>query len=234
MRYLHKIFLSFLLCLAYTPLFAADLQVPAGSTWAINGASMAAGAYNLEIAGNLVITSGDISVLSVTIAPGGKLIAGSGLIQVAGNWSNNGTFTAGTSRVEFIDGGPSLATLSGSTTFYDLSFISSTGKTFRLSPSSQFVINHDLLVHGIAGLPVVLAPTQPGIIVTIRVHGGTNQQYTTWQDIVIQQGPVVLPVSIPTLNTWGLYLLILLLTAIVLQFQHHRNSCLFEDQSCKN
>lgn len=213
-----KNILLFLLYLVCAPVSAALLQVPAGVTWSVNGSSLAADVYDLEIAGTLVITSGNVKVHNVTIGPGGVINAGNGLIRVSGNWANMGNFHAGTSRVEFIDGGLSPATLSGNTTFYDLAFVSGTGKTFRISPDDEIVVSHDLLLRGTPGSPVVLATTQPGRTVTIQVGGAITQEYVFLQGVSVQQVQPP-PITIPTLDPWAMLLLVMLLIGSVFLFQ---------------
>lgn len=213
-----KNILIFLLCLVCSPVSAALLQVPAGVTWSVNGSSLAAEVYDLEIAGTLVITSGKINVHNVTIGPGGVINAGNGLIQVSGNWTNSGTLHAATSRVEFIDGGLSPVTLYGNTIFYDLAFVSGTGKIFRISPDDEIVVSHDLLVRGNPALPVILASSQPGRTATIQVGGTITQEYVFLQGVSLRQGQPP-PITIPTLDPWAMLLLVMLLIGSVFFFQ---------------
>ncbi len=64
---------------------------------------------------------GDWNVDNITIASGATLNATSGTFNVSGNWTGNGTFTAGTGTVTFT--GAANSTLSGTSpnTFYNLS-----------------------------------------------------------------------------------------------------------------
>ena len=207
MRALHIIVLFCLLFVSQVA-FSASLQVPAGAIWYVNGSTLAANTYDLDVHGTLVITSGNISVLDVTIHPGGVINAGGGLIQVSGNWTNNGTFNAGTSRVEFIDGDSPTANIFGSTTFYDLAFISSNGKIYRFSPDDLIAVLHNLLIQGVQGTPIILESSQSGRIVSINVGGSSSVNYADMQDVTIQQGGAI---PIPTLQSWAIFLLTLLL-----------------------
>jgi hypothetical protein len=59
---------------------------------------------DVVVSGTLQVNSGQLSnVRSLTINPGGAIDGGSGLIEVAGNWTNSGTFIAGTGTVNFRD-----------------------------------------------------------------------------------------------------------------------------------
>ncbi len=68
---------------------------------------------NTKTAAGAITTNGD-----VTINTGTTFAGGSNTIQVYGNWVNSGTFTAGTSTVQFR--GASNKTITGTTTFYVL------------------------------------------------------------------------------------------------------------------
>lgn len=73
--------------------------------------------YNLELSnGGVKTATGDIDVMSdITIDSGVELDASSTTIALAGDWVNNGTFTAGTSTVEFD--GSTASEIYGETTF---------------------------------------------------------------------------------------------------------------------
>lgn len=91
------------------------------------------GGYNRALAGNLIINSGSNL----------KMTAGTSRdIYIAGNWTNNGgIFTANGRKVTFNAVGTSLLpitqTLSGTTTFYDLTF----GNSFVTTDFGSSVIN---------------------------------------------------------------------------------------------
>ena len=218
MRKLHISTLVCFLIISCQLSLAASFDVPAGTTWYVNGSSLAANTYNLNIYGTLVITSGNVSAHNVTIFSGGVINAGSGLIQVSGHWNNNGTFNAGTSHVEFIDDSMSFANIFGSTTFYDLTFISSIGKSYRFSPDERMLVNHNLLVQGASGKPIVLESTIPNQLVSISVGGTSTVENADLEAVTIQQGP---PTSIPTLQPSAMLLLALLLIWSTI-FYYHR------------
>ena len=84
---------------------ANSLTINTGETFKTNG-------YNVDIStGGITINSGGI--LDATSGAGGN-----SLITVEGNWTNNGTFTAGSSTVTFD--GSAAQIISGYTTFYYL------------------------------------------------------------------------------------------------------------------
>jgi len=71
------------------------------------------------------LASGTVSTSSIIIESGATLTLGTGTLNVAGDFTNKGIFTAGTGTVEF--NGSALQTLTGSTSFYNLTMNNSAG-----------------------------------------------------------------------------------------------------------
>lgn len=84
------------------------------------------------------LASGTVSTSSIIIESGATLTLGSGTLNVAGDFTNKGIFTAGTGTVEF--NGSALQTLTGSTFFYNLTMNNSAG----LSLNSPIKIKNNL------------------------------------------------------------------------------------------
>ncbi len=97
------------------------------------------GCSDRTVAGTLSAgTEGFSAARDVTIEPAGVLNANSATLEIAGDWDNTGTFNAGTSSVNFVDGcGVSLATISGETSFSTLTITTATGKTYQLEARPQ-------------------------------------------------------------------------------------------------
>lgn len=98
------------------------------------GGSLSLACTDLNVDGSLSVTSGQVSqAANVGITTTGVIDGGSGTISVGGNWSNAGSFVAGTSTVAIQDGCSTLpAQFTGDTTFYNLTLSSSTGRTIVL------------------------------------------------------------------------------------------------------
>jgi hypothetical protein len=95
-------------CLLFAMGAYGSITVPAGGSLSLAGGAMDLGCTDMTVAGNLQIGSALITTVhDVTIqagtSPDGTLDGGSGLITLAGNWSNSGTFIPGTSSVFFVD-----------------------------------------------------------------------------------------------------------------------------------
>ncbi|MBI4566818.1 MAG: VCBS repeat-containing protein, partial [Planctomycetes bacterium] len=106
-------------------------------------------------------TNGDFA--NVSILGGATFFAGSYSHTVSGNWANSGTFTAGTSTVEFdgAGGGTASVTLNGTSSFNNVRLNKSGGATLTVSAAmnvngtAQFTagrISHSTLAVTIVGL----------------------------------------------------------------------------------
>ena len=152
----------------------ADIVVPAGGSIALGGSSTDLGCGDVTIAGTLLLQNGALNnVRNLTIAAGGSVVAGSGVITLSGNWNNAGSFNAGTGAVNFVDA-PACSTnstISGSTTFATLSLVSTSGKLYRFAVGSTQTILTLFRASGTAALPLRLESTVAGQIAFIKLTG---------------------------------------------------------------
>lgn len=137
-----------------------------GST-ASNNSVSAANEFTLE--GNLTVrkpftasgvkVNGAASVLSteksftvgnLTVDAGGELFCGTSTINVTGNFSNNGTFTAETSKVVFT--GTEESVISGETSFYNLE-CKQAGKIIKFKAGKTQTVTNNFTVTGTAVSP---------------------------------------------------------------------------------
>ncbi len=75
------------------------------------------------------IGTGTVAAKAVYIEPSATVTGGSGTLDVKGNFTNNGTFTAGTGTVSFS--GTTAQQITGATTFYNLTENNSAGLTLN-------------------------------------------------------------------------------------------------------
>jgi hypothetical protein len=201
---------------------------------------MAMGCTNVTIGGILNLNTATVTGdRNLTIQPGGVVNGGSGSINLAGNWSNTGAFAAGTSTVSFTDNAPcaSSSTITGPTTFFNLSMVSSTGKTYAFQAGTTTVVGGLLTIQGNAGTSIKIVSTAPGSAANLSLatggsqnilHVGVTDNHATGQ--VLAPGQVneggggntdgwfagaaaPLFTQVPTLGEMGLLLLILMLGA---------------------
>ena len=107
-------------------------------------------------------------------------------------------------------------TIFGSTNFYDLSVLTSTGKALKLEPGSRQTVAHLGTFEGVLGNPLVVRSTEPGepaFLVWLR--GATAvETFVDFVDVIVSgHPPTVAPA--PLLSPRGLLsaLLILVLVA---------------------
>ena len=102
---------------------AGDLTVGAGSTLDLGTGSLALGCADLDVTGTLTAgTRGLQRRARRRDQPGGTVNGNSATLSLAGDWDNAGTFNAGTSTVEMVDGCALFSgVVAGNTSFANLS-----------------------------------------------------------------------------------------------------------------
>lgn len=170
------------MCLLLSTGADGAITVPAGGSLSLAGGAMDLGCTDITVAGNLQVGSAAITnVRNVAIqagtSPDGTLDGGSGSITLAGNWSNSGTFIPGTSSVFFVDnfGCAPSSTLSGNTTFYNLSLISNLGKVYTFTSGATQTVLHALTIQGTPANPIQIASSTPGSPSFINLAPGGTQ-----------------------------------------------------------
>lgn len=124
----------------------------------------------------------------ITISTGGTLDAGDGtggssLINVGGDWANAGDFQYGTSTVTLDH--TTSGTVSGSTTFYNLTIDSSAGaKTVSFEAGSTQEVLNTLTLDGSAGKVITLLSTSDGDPWYLTAPTGTTGSYLAIKDSV--------------------------------------------------
>ena len=122
---------------------------------------------------------------NITINVGSSLtITGSNLLNVNGNWTNNGTFTANTSTVSLSNG---AQTVSGTNTFNNLT-IGGTGlKTFATTPTVSGILS----MEGTG--TVSAAPTYSGAAATLQYNTTTARAAgPEWVSPFIASGGIII------------------------------------------
>jgi exosortase sorting signal-containing protein len=239
-----------LACLLFATGAYGSVTVPAGGTISLASGALDLGCTDITVAGNLQVGSALITtVRDVTIQagtpPDGTLDGGSGSITLAGNWSNSGAFFPGTSSVFFVDnpGCAASSTLSGNTTFYNLSLVSSLEKIYTFTAGTTQTILHALTIQGTLAHPIQIASSVPGDPGFINLasggtqnisHVGVSDNWATGQPLapsLTSEGGtgnsrgwfgVALNTPIPALGTGGMALLALILAGFGVFFAPRR------------
>lgn len=193
----------------------ADVLIPAGGLISLSSGGLDAFCTDLIVAGTLQTNSAPVTnVRHVIIQSGGVLDAGTSSIGLGGNWSNSGTFTAGGSTITFGDAcAVNPAIVSGSSSFNNLSIVSSSGKTWQFASGSTQTVTGLLNVQGAPGNPLQLVSSVPGQAAAINPLGTTAT--ANFNATNINMGPLANAAAtpIPTLSEVGMVLLSLLLGA---------------------
>ena len=77
------------------------LYVPAGGSYDVGDGTVDLANQNIYVAGDLLVGSGQITAQDILIVEGGRVVVGTGSIRLTRNWTNRGTFEAGSSTVYF-------------------------------------------------------------------------------------------------------------------------------------
>jgi hypothetical protein len=193
----------------------AALTVPPAATMSLPGAStLNLACTDLNDQGNFFVNSAQVAAAdSVTIAASGLLDGGSGTITLGGDWTNNGTFNAGTGTVVISDVcGPGGSILSGNTVFNNLTLTGTTGPVFMIPSGMHVTVNGTLTLQGTAGTPIQLVSSSPATaFIILGPTASVVRSNANVSPLVIigKAGTGLAP--IPTLDRWALVALVLLL-----------------------
>ncbi|GEM_PF-3769849 len=159
---------------------------------------------SLTLAGALTLDDGDVTVSSpgsLTIGAFGTLNAAGYAINIAGNWSNSGTFNHGNNMVTF-NGTNQL--ISGSTIFYSLTCVTP-GTTLVFDSGSLTTITNTLTIEGAPGNNVTLKSSVSGVEnrFNIYINAVSDAQGNPYLEYITVDGSDALGpiVPIPAHNT---------------------------------
>jgi len=170
-----------------------DITVASGGTTTIERTTSATSTlvtrpsstdYNLST-GNLAISAGG------TLDCTGSLSS----ITVTGNWTNSGTFTAGSSTVILNTG--TTATVTGTTTFYNFSISHSAAKEVDFATASTpiFHVTNNFTVTGHAGARIKLYSDSAGTKWQFHPTGTATVDYADVKDGGCQAGAInIIPI----------------------------------------
>lgn len=130
--------------------------------------------------GQLTLTTALTLVGDLTINSNTTVTPGSRTITVGGNFANSGTFTAGTSTVNFDTAG-TTSTVSGSTTFYNLSSTTA-GKNITFTAGTTQTISNALTLTGSSGSYVTLRSSSTGNYWNVDPQGTRSVSYVDVKD----------------------------------------------------
>mgnify|MGYP006300521473 CR=1 FL=1 len=203
----------------------ADVRIPAGGAISLGGGSL--------------VNAGDMEIA-------GMLDAGSWSISLSGDWTRTGTFVPGTSTVSFTDGGRAQSAFTGDSAFHDLRLVSSTGKTYVIESGRTLNIASALTIRGIDGAPIEVASPDPSRVafMNLAANGSQDIEFVGVSNVHADVQPLapdqtnqggtgndrgwfgslpIVALPIPTLSTFALLLLALLMVATTARRASPRN-----------
>jgi hypothetical protein len=217
---LRKVLIGLFFLLPIAEPAIAQLTIPPGGSLSIPaGTTLNLGCTDLIDQGTVLVGAGQISqATTVDIAASGVLDGGSGTISLSGNWNNAGTFVPGSSTVIFTDFcGVAPLQLTGNTVFNNLTLTSTNGRTFVIPAGHNITVNGTLALQGVPGLPIQLVSSS-GQTAFIALGAGallvTSNATVSPLVVIGAFGAITDPPAIPTLGTYGLFILALLLAVI--------------------
>jgi len=144
------------------------------------------------------------------IASGATLYNSTGSVAVAGDWSNSGAFDSGSGNVSLTDGCSANTTISGITSFNNLTLISSSGRHFIFAAGAIITVNGVLTLQGLAGQPITLdSATDQKLTILLGPNAQVFQNNVLFNQVQIGSTSDVQ--SIPTLNGYVMSIIFLLL-----------------------
>ena len=191
------------------PALGAQISIPAGATLQAPGGTLNAGCADLSIAGQLTGASTQMpGVANLTIASGGTFSLSAATVSVGGNWSNAGTFTHnGNSTVAFVDTcATGNAAITGSNSFFNLTFTSLTGRTLTLPSGGGTSVAGALLLSGTVASPIQLLSANPALPAQIVLGSGATLSGSNYQlgtNVAVGPGSSTLSVAISGLDFGG-------------------------------
>lgn len=161
-------------CAAAAPALGRPLvSLTLSSNMACDGLTISTG--TLDVASHTL----DVGAGDIAIAADGTLAATTGTIRNAGNWANSGTFTAGAGTV-ILDG--TGQTLTGDTSFNNLTKTTATADTLTFAAGSTTTIANTLTLRGASGQSLSLRSATPGTRWNIAPQGARTLAYLSVQD----------------------------------------------------
>ncbi len=142
----------------------------------------------------------------MTVSPAGVLSGDSATLEVAGDWDNAGTFNAGTSTVQMVDGcGLLSAVVAGDTTFANLDMTTSSGFLYSFVFGSTQTVTGSLTLLGAAANLLTIRSTLNGSEAFLNVQGSSSADFVDVEDNDATAGnPISLgPNSLKGSNTPG-------------------------------
>ena len=141
---------------------AASIDIGQGSTVNFGNSIVNNPSHSLSNSGTAIFADSTTSLLSFSNSNNAQSSANGATISIVEDWDNNGTFNAGNSTVNFIDGGSNTSKISGETRFNILTVASTVDKLLEFQASSQQIVMQHLQLTGVDGNLLTIISDSPG------------------------------------------------------------------------
>ena len=161
---------------------AAGITIGSGSSISVGSGAIHLGCGDLVNNGTLNLGSGVVDSAN-NVTNNNQLNGDSGSLEFGGDWINSGGVIAGTSTVAVIDEcSDGSITFDGSSEFYNLTMMTTEGKTVYLESGEEQAVANNLVFKGAPGNFLTLRSSTPGAkTFTSLDPGGT--QLIDWVDV---------------------------------------------------
>ena len=166
------------------PAQSAQVTVGSGASLDLGTGSLDLGCADLSVGGTLAAgTAGFSQARDVTIDPSGVVNGNTATLQMAGDWDNSGTFNAGSSTVQLVDGcGLASAVIAGDTTFANLDMTTTSGFLYSFVSGSTQTVSGSLSLLGASGNLLTLRSTLGGSEAFLNALGASSADFVDAQD----------------------------------------------------
>ena len=149
-------------CLFSNFCMAASIDIGQGSTVNFGNSIVNNPSHSLTNSGTSIFADSTTSLLSFSNSNNAQASANGATISIVEDWNNNGTFNAGNSTVNFIDGGSNSSKITGETRFNVLTVASAIGKILEFQAERQQIVLQHLQLTGVDGNLLTIISDTPG------------------------------------------------------------------------
>jgi hypothetical protein len=215
-------FVLLIYCFSALPSLA-QISVPVGASIDVPvGSTLDAACGGVDVQGQLNVTSGQLRTGGdLVIGSSGVLNGNDGVVRVGGNLRSTGSFNAGNSTVELVDGCVGNTTqISGNLVFQNLVLRSGSGRAFAIQAGSQITVLGTLTLQGVSGQNLQLVSANGGaVVVNLGPSANVVSNFVSVASNVQIGTAAATAKSIPTLSEYGVLILGSLLALVAWALQ---------------
>lgn len=169
--------------------FAQAISIGPGASWRVGDAALDLDCAALNVAGTFAAQDGRVEGIG-HLGINGQVTAAAAILEVGGNWSNHGSFLAGSSTVRMSDRcNQAQSSITGNTGFSTFSIESARGKSYRFEAGQTQSVALGLRLAGVPGQHLFIGSTLSGSRASVALSPNGAQQIT-WLNVSDMEAPV--------------------------------------------